>query len=231
MDGNAAPRTDRIDRPASIRPCHSCPADATVTLLAAGASETIEVKHAYIMSSRPPVPDFVHPQTCRKKSTRIFHTPGGCCRTPRRCLQKSPSCQSRTGIWDLSALTSPARDPCVMRLRLETAGRPYRTYVRTASSKRPHSHRLTVASWQASVVLSPLHTHGCLSRPAWLGWLCVVGGPVDISRHVRWFSSPHRHAPTSTLPAAANRRPRPTRTGRRAARGVFLVSYPAQESG
>jgi hypothetical protein len=63
MDGNAAPRTDRIDRPASIRPCHSCPADATVTLLAAGASETIEVKHAYIMSSRPPVPDFVHPQT------------------------------------------------------------------------------------------------------------------------------------------------------------------------
>jgi hypothetical protein len=39
-----------------------------------------------------------------------------------------------------------------------------------------------------------------------------------------------RHAPTSALPAATNRRPRPTRTGRRAARGVFLVSYPAQES-
>jgi hypothetical protein len=108
MDGNAAPRTDRIDRPASIRPSHSCPADAT--LFAAGARETIEVKHAYIMSSRPPVPDFVHPQTCRKKSTRIFHTPRGAAAEllARRCLQKSPSCQSRTGMGSLgSGLTGP----------------------------------------------------------------------------------------------------------------------------
>lgn len=179
----------------SIRPCHSCPADATVTLLAAGASETIEVKHAYIMSSRPPVPDFVHPQTCRKKSTRIFHTPaGGCCRTPRRCLQKSPSCQSRTGIWDLSPHRPVIRASCASDSR-QPVDRTV-PYVPLASDLT-----VTVASWQGRpvyVVLSPLHTHGCPSRPAWLGWLCVVGGPVDISRHVRWVSSPHRHAPTPT---------------------------------
>lgn len=191
MDGNAAPRTDRIDRPASIRPCHSCPADATVTLLAAGASETIEVKHAYIMSSRPPVPDFVHPQTCRKKSTRIFHTPGAAAELLVAACKKSPSCQSRTGM---GSLTSPARDPCVMHLRLETAGRPYRTYVPLASDLT-----VTVASWLASVwFCRPCTRMVCPSRPAWLGWLCVVGGPVDISRHVRWVSSPHRHAPTPT---------------------------------
>jgi hypothetical protein len=80
-----------------------------------------------------------------------------------------------------------------MHLRLETAGRPYRTYVPLASDLT-----VTVASWQASVRGSVALAHAWLSLSPGLAWLAMRGRRSgrydDISRHVRWVSSSHRHA-------------------------------------
>lgn len=113
-----------------------------------------------------------------------------------------------------------------------------------ASDLRPRVDRtvrthltVTVASWQASVVLSPLHTHGCPSRPAWLGWLCVVGGPVDMTIYDVMcagslvHTATHAHAPTSALPAAANPPPpAPAQRGRGDATRAGCFSFPTQQA-